>query len=141
MWQKDDSKYCKTCDGHQNENKSTGKLLGNMMKIQEPSRPWEIVHMDWVMGLPPGGDGSYNAFLVNVDRFSKNPIFFPCHKYHTAMDTAILKWTIVVSWTGIFKTSLLIEVPNSPRNYGQILTNYLRPNYPSLQLTTHQLMA
>ncbi|MBW0543697.1 hypothetical protein O181_083412 [Austropuccinia psidii MF-1] len=32
--------------------------------------------MDWVTGLPPGGDRSYNAFLVVVDRF--------------------------VSWTGIF---------------------------------------
>ncbi|MBW0590628.1 hypothetical protein O181_130343 [Austropuccinia psidii MF-1] len=40
-----------------------------MIKIQEPSRPWEIVHMDWVTGLPPGGDRSYNACLVIVDTF------------------------------------------------------------------------
>ncbi|MBW0499726.1 hypothetical protein O181_039441 [Austropuccinia psidii MF-1] len=40
-----------------------------MIKIQEPSRPWEIVHMDWVTGLPPGGDRSYNSCLVVVDRF------------------------------------------------------------------------
>ncbi|MBW0490102.1 hypothetical protein O181_029817 [Austropuccinia psidii MF-1] len=40
--------------------KPTGKILGNMIKIQEPRRPWEIVHMDWVTGLPPGGDRSYN---------------------------------------------------------------------------------
>ncbi|MBW0543421.1 hypothetical protein O181_083136, partial [Austropuccinia psidii MF-1] len=73
-----------------------------MIKIQEPIRPWEIVHMDWVTGLPPGGDRSYNAFLVIVDRFSKTPIFLPCHKYDTAMDTALLIWNRVVSWTGIF---------------------------------------
>ncbi|MBW0583527.1 hypothetical protein O181_123242 [Austropuccinia psidii MF-1] len=35
-------------------NKFTRKRLGNMIKIQEPSRHWEIVHMDWVTGLPPG---------------------------------------------------------------------------------------
>ncbi|MBW0533060.1 hypothetical protein O181_072775 [Austropuccinia psidii MF-1] len=73
-----------------------------MIKIQEPRRPWEIVNMDWVTGLPPGGDRSYYAFLVIVDRFSKTPIFLPCHKDDTAMDTDLLIWNRVVSWTGIF---------------------------------------
>ncbi|MBW0584848.1 hypothetical protein O181_124563 [Austropuccinia psidii MF-1] len=97
MWQKDVAEYCKTCDRFQKENKSTGKRLGNMIKIQEPSRPWEIVHMDWVTGLPPGGDRSYNSFLVIVDRFHKTPIFLPCHKDDTALDTALLIWNRVVS--------------------------------------------
>ncbi|MBW0572740.1 hypothetical protein O181_112455 [Austropuccinia psidii MF-1] len=39
MWQKDVAEYCKTCDRCQEANNSTGKRLGNMMKIQEPSRP------------------------------------------------------------------------------------------------------
>ncbi|MBW0594102.1 hypothetical protein O181_133817 [Austropuccinia psidii MF-1] len=102
MWQKDVAEYCKTCDRCQKANKSTGKRLGNMIKIQEPSRPWEIVHMDWVTGLPPGGDRGYNACLVIVDRFSKTPIFLPCHKDDTAMDTLLLIWNRVVSLTGIF---------------------------------------
>ncbi|MBW0516666.1 hypothetical protein O181_056381 [Austropuccinia psidii MF-1] len=37
-----------------------------------------------------------------VESFSKTPIFFPCHKDHTAMDTALLIWNRVVSLTGIF---------------------------------------
>ncbi|MBW0552187.1 hypothetical protein O181_091902 [Austropuccinia psidii MF-1] len=102
MWQNDVPEYCKTCDRCQNGNKSTGKRLGNMIKIQEPSRPWESIHMDRVNSLPPGGDRSYNAFLVIVDRFSKNPIFLPCHKDDTAMDAALLIWNRVVSYTGIF---------------------------------------
>ncbi|MBW0560280.1 hypothetical protein O181_099995 [Austropuccinia psidii MF-1] len=102
MWQKDVAEYCQTCDRCQKANKSTGKRLGNMMKIQEPIRPWEIVHMDWVTGLPPGGDRSYNSCLVIVDRFSKTPIFLPCHKDDTAMDTPLLISNRVVSWTGIF---------------------------------------
>ncbi|MBW0555405.1 hypothetical protein O181_095120 [Austropuccinia psidii MF-1] len=73
-----------------------------MIKIQEPSRPWEIVHMDWVTGLPTGGDRSYNACLVIVDKFSKTPIFLPCHKDDTAMHTALLICNRVGSWTGIF---------------------------------------
>ncbi|MBW0568600.1 hypothetical protein O181_108315 [Austropuccinia psidii MF-1] len=75
-----------------------------MIKIQEPRRPWGIFHMYWVTGLPPGGDKSYNDCLVIVDRFSKTPIFLPCHKDDTAMDTALLIWNRVVSWTGILTT-------------------------------------
>ncbi|MBW0548652.1 hypothetical protein O181_088367 [Austropuccinia psidii MF-1] len=90
MWQKDVAEYCKICDRFQKENKFTGKRLGKMIKIQEPRRPWEIVHMDWVTGLPPGDDRSYNASLVIVVRFSKTPIFLPCHKDDMAMDTALL---------------------------------------------------
>ncbi|MBW0510025.1 hypothetical protein O181_049740 [Austropuccinia psidii MF-1] len=76
MWQKDVSGYCKTCDRCQKANKSTGKRLGNMMKFQEPRRSWEIVHMDWVTGLPPGGDRSYNACLVIEDRSGKLQYFY-----------------------------------------------------------------
>ncbi|MBW0591303.1 hypothetical protein O181_131018 [Austropuccinia psidii MF-1] len=73
-----------------------------MIKIQELSRPWEIFHMHWVTSLPPGGERSYNSFIVIVDRFSKTPIFLPCNKDDTAMNTALLIWNRVISWTGIF---------------------------------------
>ncbi|MBW0531023.1 hypothetical protein O181_070738 [Austropuccinia psidii MF-1] len=55
MWQEDVAECCKTCDRHQKANESTAKRLGNMIKIQELRRPWEIAHMDWVTGIPPGG--------------------------------------------------------------------------------------
>ncbi|MBW0528795.1 hypothetical protein O181_068510 [Austropuccinia psidii MF-1] len=90
MWQTHVAEYCKTCDRCQKENISTGKRLGTIIKIQEPSKPWEIVNMYWVTCLPPGGDRSDNAFLVIVDRFGKTQIFLPCHKNDTAisMDTS-----------------------------------------------------
>ncbi|MBW0565137.1 hypothetical protein O181_104852 [Austropuccinia psidii MF-1] len=58
--------------------------------------------MYWVTGLPPGVERGYNACQVIVERFSETPIFLPFHKDDTAMDTAILIWNRVVSWTGIF---------------------------------------
>ncbi|MBW0534809.1 hypothetical protein O181_074524 [Austropuccinia psidii MF-1] len=100
--EKDVAEYSKTCDRCQKANISTGKRLGNMIKIQEPSRPWEIVHMDWVAGLQPGGDRCYNACLVIVDSFSKTSIFLSCHKDDTAMATDLLIWNRVISCTGIF---------------------------------------
>ncbi|MBW0516472.1 hypothetical protein O181_056187 [Austropuccinia psidii MF-1] len=59
--------------------------------------------MDWVKALPPSGEKSYNACLVIVYRYSKTPIFLPCHKDDIAMDTALLLWSRVVSHTGLFK--------------------------------------
>ncbi|MBW0582877.1 hypothetical protein O181_122592 [Austropuccinia psidii MF-1] len=102
-WKKDVAEYCQTCDRSQKANIATGKKFGMMIQIQEPKSPWEIVHMDWVTALPPGGGRSYNACLVLVDRYSKTPMFLPCHKDVTAMDTAIMIWNKVKSHTGLFQ--------------------------------------
>ncbi|MBW0575967.1 hypothetical protein O181_115682 [Austropuccinia psidii MF-1] len=120
MWQKDVEEYCKPCDRCQKANKCAGKRLKNMIKIQEPSRPWEIVHMDWVTELPPGGHRSYNAFLVIVERFIKSTIFIPCHKDDTAIDTALLICNRVVSWTGIF-TNIISDI--DPKFTSALWTN------------------
>ncbi|MBW0548558.1 hypothetical protein O181_088273 [Austropuccinia psidii MF-1] len=96
---KDVSEYYQTCDRCQNANRATGKKFGMMIQIQEPKSLWEIVHMDWVTALPPGGHRSYNACLVLVDRYSKTPMFLPCHKD----DTAIMIWNKAISHTGLFQ--------------------------------------
>ncbi|MBW0577243.1 hypothetical protein O181_116958 [Austropuccinia psidii MF-1] len=75
-----------------------------MLQIQEPKSPLEIVHMDWVTALPPKRDRSYNACLVLVDRYSKTPMFLPCHKEDTAMDTAKIIWNKVIRHTGVFQS-------------------------------------
>ncbi|MBW0585526.1 hypothetical protein O181_125241 [Austropuccinia psidii MF-1] len=85
-WKKDVAEYCQTCDRCQKANTATGKKFGMMIQIQEPKSPWEILYMDWVTALPPGGDRSYDSCLVLVDRYSKTPMFLPCHKEDTAID-------------------------------------------------------
>jgi hypothetical protein len=102
-WKKDTTDYCNSCDRCQKANKATGKRFGLLQKIQEPSKPWDIINMDWVTSLSPGGAASYNACLVVVDRYSKTPIFVPCFKEDSAMDTAILFWNRVMPRTGIPK--------------------------------------
>ncbi|MBW0480874.1 hypothetical protein O181_020589 [Austropuccinia psidii MF-1] len=88
-WRKDFIRYCHSCDRCQKANKATGKRFGFIIHIQKPSTPWEVVHMDWVAALPPGCERSYNECIVIVDRYRKTPIFLPCPKYFTAMDTAL----------------------------------------------------
>ncbi|MBW0498612.1 hypothetical protein O181_038327 [Austropuccinia psidii MF-1] len=102
-WRKEPIEYCHTCDRCQKSARITGKKFGLMIYIQEPRSPWEVFHVDWVTALPPSWEKGYNACLVILDRYSKTPIFLPCHKEDTAMDTALLLWSRVISCTGIFK--------------------------------------
>ncbi|MBW0484788.1 hypothetical protein O181_024503 [Austropuccinia psidii MF-1] len=110
-WRKDASDDFQTYDRCQKENRATGKKFGIIIQIQEPESPWEIVHMDWVTPLPPGGERSFNALLVLADRYSKTPIFLPCHKDGTAMDTAIMIWNRVMSHTGLLKNIITDRDP------------------------------
>ncbi|MBW0486660.1 hypothetical protein O181_026375 [Austropuccinia psidii MF-1] len=59
--------------------------------------------MDWVTSPFLSSDTICNDCLVIVERYSKTPIFLPCHKNDTAMDTAILLWNRVISLTGSFQ--------------------------------------
>ncbi|MBW0499215.1 hypothetical protein O181_038930 [Austropuccinia psidii MF-1] len=102
-WRKDVAEYCQTCDRCQKLNRATGKKFKMMIKIQEPKSPWEIVHMDWVTDLPPGGDGSFNAFLVLVDRYRKTTMFLPCNKDDTDLETAIMIWNRVIIHIGLLE--------------------------------------
>ncbi|MBW0513575.1 hypothetical protein O181_053290 [Austropuccinia psidii MF-1] len=86
----DFSEYGQTCDRCQSANRATGKKFGMMIQIKELKSPWEIVQMDLITDLSPGGDRSYNSCLILVDRYRKPSMFLPCHKDDTAMDTAIM---------------------------------------------------
>ncbi|MBW0557549.1 hypothetical protein O181_097264 [Austropuccinia psidii MF-1] len=59
--------------------------------------------MGRVTALPPGRDKSFNACLVLGNRYSKTPMFLPCHKYDTAMDKAIIICNIAISHTGLLQ--------------------------------------
>ncbi|MBW0463419.1 hypothetical protein O181_003134 [Austropuccinia psidii MF-1] len=89
--------------------------------------------MDWVTDLPPGGDRSYNSFLVVVDRLSKTPVFLPCHKDYTAMDTALLIWNRVVSWTERF-TNIIND--RDPKFTSALWTNLFRLFGTNLSFST-----
>ncbi|MBW0466789.1 hypothetical protein O181_006504 [Austropuccinia psidii MF-1] len=76
--------------------------------------------MDWVTALPPGGDRSLNAPLVIVERYIKTPMFFPCDKDETAMDTDSLIWKRVIKKEGLFKN---IISDRDPKLTSALVTN------------------
>ncbi|MBW0504443.1 hypothetical protein O181_044158 [Austropuccinia psidii MF-1] len=121
-WRKDVIEHCCSCARFQVANKASGQTLGLMIHIQEPSNPWEVVHMYWVTSLTPGGDKSYNACLAIEDRYSKIPIFSPFHEDYTAMDTALLIWNRVISHTGLFKNIIGFSDPKLHKLLGKKLS-------------------
>ncbi|MBW0577173.1 hypothetical protein O181_116888 [Austropuccinia psidii MF-1] len=119
-WRYNVIEYFHSCDRCQKANKAMGKRFGLMIHIQEQSTPWEVVLMDLVTALPLGGDESYNACLVIIDRFRKTPKCLPCHKDDTAMDTALLIRNTVISHTGLFEN---IRSDRDPKFKSALWTN------------------
>ncbi|MBW0477407.1 hypothetical protein O181_017122 [Austropuccinia psidii MF-1] len=122
-WRKETIEYCHTCDRFQKANRSTGKKFELMIHIQEPKSPWEVFHMDWVTALPPSGEKSYNFFLVIVGRYRNTPIFLPFHRDNTAMNTALLLWSRVISHMGLFEN---IMSDRDPKFISALWTNLHR---------------
>ncbi|MBW0547154.1 hypothetical protein O181_086869 [Austropuccinia psidii MF-1] len=128
-WRKDVIEYFHSCDRCHKANKATDKRFGLMIHIKESRTPWEVVHMDWVTALPPEVDKSYNACLVIFDRYRKTPIFLPCHKDETVMDTALMIWSRAISHTGLFKNIISDTEPNFT---SALWTNFVRFVYETL---------
>ncbi|MBW0560013.1 hypothetical protein O181_099728 [Austropuccinia psidii MF-1] len=101
-WKKDVAEYCQTCDRCQKANRATGKKFGMMIQIQDAIT---LGKGSYELGnsITSRGGRSYKACLVLVDRYSKTPMFLPCHKDDTAMDTAIMIWNKVISHAGLFQ--------------------------------------
>ena len=93
--------YCKTCQSCQIAKHRPGKQPGLLQQIDTPSKPWTVIHMDFVTGLPHAGVLDYDAVFVIVDRFSKMTRFVPSRKDDTAEDIARKYNAWVISITGL----------------------------------------
>lgn len=66
----------KNCDICQRIKTQTSKPAGQLKPNEIPTKPWEIVSMDLIVGLPESA--GYDSILVVVDRFSKWVVLVAC---------------------------------------------------------------
>ncbi|MBW0471703.1 hypothetical protein O181_011418 [Austropuccinia psidii MF-1] len=77
QWEQELSEYITTWEIFQKAIKRHGKTYGLLQHIEERKNPWEMIKMDCVTVIFPGGKENFNDFLVIVDRYSQCFRFLP----------------------------------------------------------------
>ena len=98
--QRDVREYVKTCATCQRAKHATSKPPGKLYPIVA-SRPWEIITLDFVSGLPTESKTKFSQILVIVDKFTKYVILEPCTMEVDAAQTASLFTKRVIGEFGV----------------------------------------
>jgi transposase InsO family protein len=121
-------KYIQACDSCIRSKHSNQAPAGLMLPIDIPSRPWEEITYDLIVGLPMS-DG-YDAVLTVVDRFSKMVHYIPTTSRATAVDVANLFVNFVWKLHGLPKKTISDRRPS-------FNAKFLRQVYKRLGIEPH----
>ncbi len=92
-------RYVNTCDICQKSKPRHHGPIGLLQPIPIPTRPFEVVSMDFIPELPEAS--GYDNILVIVDKLTKYAFFIPCNTKITDDETARLFHHHIISKFGI----------------------------------------
>ena len=111
--------YVWNCHNCQRSRTSRHAMFGVHRPLSVPEKPWEVISMDFVVGLPECE--GFDAVWVVVDRLSKMRHFVPCHTTIDAVGLAKLFLREVVRLHGLPKTIVSDRGPQFASTFwGQI---------------------
>jgi hypothetical protein len=96
------AKYVSECDTCQRVKASHLKVTGTLQPLPMPSRKWEDISMDFIVGLPNASQ-KHNSIWVIVDRLTKMAHFIPVHTAYTAKKYAEIYLDCIVYLHGVPK--------------------------------------
>ena len=91
--------YIRSCKVCQTVKARRGKAFGLLQQMQIPSRPWDVISMDFIVDLPPSK--GYNTLMVVVDFFSKQAHFIPAKPPLTSNQVAQLFFKYIFKYHGL----------------------------------------
>ncbi len=87
-------RYIKSCPSCQQSKPSRRKPYGELLPVRTPSQPFEVLALDFVVGLPEGA--GFDAMLVTTCKLSKWIRILPGREDYSSEDWAIKFWDEVV---------------------------------------------
>ncbi len=91
--------YINTCDICQKSKPHRHGPVGLLQPILIPTRPFEVVSMDFISDLP--NSAGFNNILVIVDKLTKYAMFIPCETKITELETAKLFFHHIIAKFGL----------------------------------------
>ena len=98
--------HVKTCNVCQRVKSERKRARGRIQFLDISQQKWHVVHMDWVLGLPPWPPnvGTYDAMLTFTDEATKMVHFVATNRFEKATDTARCFMHYIVRCHGLPRT-------------------------------------